>query len=135
MPMLDARSRDQIEAERAGSIVRRSEFKANSPELDQAGIEHLRRLAPRMGEVRFPVLIEPAPAADDRALNQKRRDFVVNLLKKQGVDDAAQRTQVTPIVGEWYPQALRVVRVLVFAPLALFLVLQFFVFLTRPAAR
>jgi hypothetical protein len=135
MPMLDARSRDQIEAERAGSILRRSEFKANSAELDQAGVEHLGRLAPRMGESRFPVLIEPGPAAEDRALNQKRRDFVVDSLKKQGVDDAAQRTQVTPIVGEWYPQALRVVRVLVFAPLALFLVLQFFVFLTRPAAR
>jgi hypothetical protein len=135
MPMLDARSRDQIEAERAGSIVRRSEFKTNSADLGQAGIEHLHRLAPRMGESRFPVLIEPAPAADDRALNQKRKDFVIDVLKKQGVDDAAQRTQVTPIVGEWYPQALRVVRVLVFAPLALFLVLQFFVFLTRPAVR
>jgi hypothetical protein len=135
MPLLDARSRDQIEAERAGSIVRRSEFKPNSAELEQSGVEHLRRLAPRMGESRFPVLIEPAPAAEDRALNQKRHDFVVDVLKKQGVEDAAQRTQVTSIVGEWYPQALRVVRVLVFAPLALFLVLQFFVFLTRPAAR
>ena len=135
MPMLDVRSRVQIEAERAGSIMRRSEFKANSAELGQAGVEHLGRLAPRMGETRFPVLIEPAPAAEDRALNQKRRDFVIDVLKKQGVDDAAQRTQVTPIVGEWYPQALRIVRVLVFAPLAPFLVLQFFVFLTRPAVR
>jgi hypothetical protein len=135
MPLLDARSRDQIEAERAGSIVRRAEFKPNSAELDPSGVDHLRRLAPKMGEMRFPVLIEPTSAAEDRALNEKRRDAVVEALKKQGVDDAAQRTQVVPTVGEWYPHALRVVRVLVFAPLALFLVLQFFVFLTRPAAR
>jgi hypothetical protein len=88
-----------------------------------------------MGGTRFPVLVETAPSSDDRALNEKRHDVVVDALKKQGVDDAAQRTQVVPIVGEWYPQALRFVRVLVFAPLALFLVLQFFVFLTRPGAR
>lgn len=135
MPMLDARSRNQIEADRAGSIVRRDEFKPQSPELNEAGIDHLRRLVPRMGDGRFPVLVEPAAASDDRALNDKRRDVVVAALKKQGIDDAAQRTQVAPIVGEWYPQALRFVRVLVFAPLALFLALQFFVFLTRPAAR
>jgi hypothetical protein len=60
---------------------------------------------------------------------------VVAALKRQGVDDAAPRTQVAAIVREWYPQMLRIVRVLVFAPLALFLVLQFFVFLTRPGAR
>jgi predicted dehydrogenase len=135
MPMLDARSRDQIEAERAGAIVRRSEFNAQGAALHESGIEHLRQLAPHMGETRFPVLIEPTAAADDPALNQKRRDVVIDALKKQGVDDAAQRTQIVPIVGEWYPQALRILRVLVFAPLALFLVLQFFVFLTRPGAR
>jgi predicted dehydrogenase len=135
MPMLDARSRDQIEAERAGSIVRRDEFKPQSAELNESGIEHLHRLVPPMGGTRFPVLVETSPSSDDRALNEKRHDVVVDTLKKRGVDDAPQRTQVVPIVGEWYPQALRFVRVLVFAPLALFLVLQFFVFLTRPGAR
>jgi len=134
MPMLDARSRDQIEAERAGSIVRRDEFKPQSAELNESGIDHLHRLVPRMGDSRFPVLVETALSSDDRALNEKRHDVVVDTLKKQGVDDAAQRTQVVPVVGEWYPQALRFVRVLVFAPLGLFLVLQFFVFLTRPGA-
>jgi predicted dehydrogenase len=135
MPMLDARSRDQIEADRAGSIVRRDEFKPQSAELNESGIEHLHRLVPPMGGTRFPVLVETSPSSDDRALNEKRHDVVVDTLKKRGVDDAPQRTQVVPIVGEWYPQALRFVRVLVFAPLALFLVLQFFVFLTRPGAR
>jgi len=135
MPMLDARSREQIEAERAGSIVRRWEFKPNAAELEEPGVEHLRRLAPRMGETRFPVLIEPVAAGEDGGLNQKRRDAVVDALKKEGAADAGERTQVVPIVGEWYPQVLRVVRVLAFAPLALFLVLQLFVFLTRPGAR
>jgi predicted dehydrogenase len=135
MPMLDARSRDQIEAERAGAVFRRAEFKPQGAELNTSGDEHLTLLAPKMGETRFPVLIEQAAAPDDPALNQKRQDAVAGALKKQGVDDAAQRTQVAPIVGEWYPQALRVVRVLVFAPLALFLILQLFVFLTRPGAR
>jgi hypothetical protein len=135
MPMLDARSRDQIESERAGGIVRRTEFQPQTAQLTEAGIDHLKLLAPKMGETRFPVLIETVAPQDDAALNQKRRDAVVGELKRRGIDDAAQRTQVVPIVGEWYPQALRVVRVLVFAPLGLFLVLQFFVFITRPGAR
>jgi hypothetical protein len=135
MPLLDARGRNQIEAERADGIVRRNEFKPQTAELDEAGVKHLRGLAPKMSESHFPILIEAAPAAEDRALDQKRRDAVIDVLQQEHVDDAAQRTQVALLVGEWYPQALRVVRVLVFAPLALFLALQLLVVLTRPAAR
>ena len=68
-------------------------------------------------------------------------NVAINALTPTYVRDLAGRLaaesgrQVVPIVGEWYPPVLRVVRVLAFAPLALFLVLQLFVFLTRPAAR
>jgi hypothetical protein len=135
MPLLDVRSRAQIEAERADAIVRRDEFKPQSAELNESGADHIRQLAAHLGESRFPILIEQSPGSDDRGLDQRRRDFVTNAIKKDGGPDATERTQVAPIVGEWYPQALRVVRVLVFAPLALFLALQALVFLTRPSAR
>ena len=135
MPLLDARSRTQIEAERADAIIRRVEFKPQTAELNELGSDHISRLAPHLGESRFPVLIEQSSPSDDRPLDQRRRDFVIDAIKKDGGGDATERTQIAPIVGEWYPQALRVVRILVFAPLALFLVLQALVFLTRPSAR
>jgi hypothetical protein len=60
---------------------------------------------------------------------------VVAALAKDGVKGAAERTQIGPVVGEWYPLALQVVRVLAFLPLGIFLILQALVFLARPATK
>lgn len=95
----------------------------------------MRRIASRMEEGRFPLLIAEIRGADGRRLSERRRDAVIAQLKKEGVKDAAERTQVGPIVGEWYPHVLQFVRVLAFLPLGLFLILQAFVFLTRPATK
>ena len=81
------------------------------------------------------MLIAEIRGADGRRLSERRRDAVIAQLKKEGVKDAAERTQIGPIVGEWYPHVLQFVRVLAFLPLGLFLILQAFVFLTRPATK
>jgi hypothetical protein len=95
----------------------------------------LRKLAARMEESHFPVLISEARGADGRRLSERRRDAVVAVLSKEGVKGAAERTQIGPVVGEWYPFVLQIVRVLAFLPLALFLLLQALVFLARPASK
>ena len=87
-----------------------------------------------MNGERFPVLVEQSPAPGDGDLDRRRRDAVVTELKQKGEQDAADRTQVGPVVGQWYPLVLRIVRILAFAPLALFLLLQVMLFLTRPSA-
>jgi hypothetical protein len=135
MPLFDARSRAQIEADRANAIIRSSDFAPATPVLNARGSSHLRQLAARLDGTRFPVLIAENKGAEGRRLSERRRDAVVAELTKLGAKDAAARTQIGPIVGEWYPQMLRVVRILVFAPLALFLALQALVLLTRPAVK
>jgi predicted dehydrogenase len=134
MPLFDLRSRVQVEAERSNAIVRLREFHSGTARLTAEGDAHVKELAPRMNGNRFPVLVEQAPQPGAADLDRRRRDAVVNALKQDGEQDAGERTQVGPIVGEWYPHLLRIVRVLAFAPLALFLLLQAMLFLTRPSA-
>jgi hypothetical protein len=85
------------------------------------------------------VLVEAKTEAEKQPgankLAERRREAVVQQLSQNRVKDAAERTQISPLAGEWYPRVLQVVRVLVFAPLALFLVLQALVILARPAAK
>ena len=135
MPLFDVRSRAQIEAERAGSIIRVTDFAPGTATVNTQGTAHLRKLAARMEESHFPVLISEARGAEGRRLSERRRDAVVAVLSKEGVKGAAERTQIGPVVGEWYPFVLQIVRVLAFLPLALFLLLQALVFLARPASK
>jgi hypothetical protein len=135
MPLFDARSRPQLEAQRANAIIRVTDFAPATATLNVKGTVHVRQIAARMEEGRFPVLIAEIRGADGRRLSERRRDVVIAQLKKEGVKDATERTQVGPIVGEWYPQVLQFVRVLAFLPLGLFLILQAFVLLTRPATK
>jgi predicted dehydrogenase len=135
MPLFDVRSRTQIEAERAGAIIRPTDFAPATATLNTRGTDHVRKVAARMEEGRFPILIAESKAPGARRLSERRRDAVVALLSKEGIKGAAERTQIGPVVGEWYPQVLQIVRVLAFLPLALFLILQMLVFLARPATK
>jgi predicted dehydrogenase len=135
MPLFDVRSRMQIEADRANAIIRATDFAPATATVNSRGSKHLRELAARMEGNRFPILIAESKGPGGRQLSERRRDAVVAVLKEEGAKEVAERTQIGPVVGEWYPQVLQVVRILAFAPLALFLALQVLVFLTRPATK
>jgi hypothetical protein len=135
MPLFDVRSRMQIEAERAGAIIRPTDFAPATATLNTQGTDHVRKVAARMEADRFPILIAESKAPGAHRLSERRRDAVVALLSKEGIKGAAERTQIGSVVGEWYSQVLQIVRVLAFLPLALFLILQVLVFLARPATK
>lgn len=135
MPLFDLRSRAQIEAHRADAIIRATDFTPGTANLNAQGVDHVKKIASRMDEGRFPIFVAEYPGANGRNLSERRRDAVIAALAKDGVKGAAERTQAGPVVGEWYPYALQVVRVLAFLPLGIFLVLQIFVVLTRPATK
>jgi hypothetical protein len=135
MPLFDVRSRTQIEAQRAGAIVRATDFAPATAALNEQGSDHVHKIAARLDEGRFPILIAEYKGADGRHLAERRRDAVVAVLAKGGAKGAAERTQIGPVIGEWYPVALEIVRVLAFLPLGVFLVLQVLVVLARPATK
>ncbi len=135
MPLFDVRSRTQIEAQRADAIIRATDFAAATAKLNDQGLDHVQKIVAHLDEGRFPILIAEYKGADGRHLAERRRDAVVIALTKEGVKGAVERTQIGPVVGEWYPFALQVVRVLAFLPLGIFLILQALVFLARPATK
>jgi predicted dehydrogenase len=135
MPLLDRRPRVQKEAERAGSVVPRVDFAEGSAQLTAVGRKQVREVAARNAGSSSPVLIEEGGGPGNPQLDEQRCATVIALLKDQGMQDAAERTQLAPVVGQWYPKLLKVVRLLAFVPLALFLLLQLLVFLARPALR
>jgi predicted dehydrogenase len=135
MPLFDVRTRTQIDAQRADAIVRATDFVPGTATLNAQGTTHVQNIGSRMGDGRFPVLIAEYKGAGARHLSERRREAVVAALSKDGIKGAAERTQIGPVSGEWYPFALEIVRVLAFLPLGIFLILQIFVVLTRPATK
>jgi predicted dehydrogenase len=135
MPLFDVRSRMQIEAQRADAIIGATDFAPGTATVSTRGAAHLRKVAARMEDGHFPVLIVEGKSPEGRRLSERRRDAVVAALAKEGVKGPAERTQIGPVVGEWYPFVLEIVRVVAFVPLAFFLLLQMLVFLARPATK
>ncbi len=130
--LFDVRGRQQIEAERAGGVIAVSEFARGTAEPLPEGREHLKELAKRMPAGRFTVLVEQSETEPE--LDDLRREAVVAALKEFGVSDPEQRTVSAPIEGRWFATALKIVRIAIFAPLFVYLLLQLLLFLTRPAA-
>jgi hypothetical protein len=129
--VLDARSSVEIAADKAGTIFYQHEFEPGGAELTGAGKEHWDRLeGPRRDPAMTPILVEQT---GEEALSEARREFLVRLLRKEGVPNAEQRVEVHALKGPWLETVMKIARILVFLPLFLFLGLQLLLFITRPA--
>lgn len=78
-------------AEEDDFVIYEHEWVGDTAALAPFGTYHLDQIAGRFGEVPFPVLIQIHP---DLALNQARRDFVINYLTTIGYTDAPERVVV-----------------------------------------
>ena len=95
-------------AEASDLVIHEHEWVANTNSLNDAGISHLMRIASRIHQSQFPVVIEPSsqsvraetehqfPIHNDLKLDMSRRDIVVETLMKRGIADAQARVQVGP---------------------------------------
>ena len=83
MPLFDVRSRTQIEAQRADAIIRATDFAAATATLNDQGSDHVQKIAARLDEGRFPILIAEYKGADGRHLAERRRDAVVAALRRR----------------------------------------------------
>ncbi len=95
-------------AEASDFVVHEHEWVANSNSLNDAGISHLMRIAARVQQAPFPIVIEPSsqsareetehtfPIHNNIKLDMSRRDVIVESLMRRGVADAPNRVQVGP---------------------------------------
>ena len=74
----------QTNAEAGDFIFYDHEFRGQTAELTPLGRKHLLSVALRLRHVPFPVVVEELPDEKDPALDQARRDAIVNLLAELG---------------------------------------------------
>jgi len=131
--LFDPRKTVELRAERADSIVSQESFSENSPELTAAANARLNEIAERMSGSSFPVLVEKSPTGDSSPLDIERRETVVRTLKDANAPDADERTTLAPVEGRRFHLIMLVARVIVFAPLVVFLLMQALLIITRPS--
>jgi predicted dehydrogenase len=132
--LLDPRGNVEFTAGSADTIVFQDHFSGKSATLTAEGSQHLEKIGGQMSKGTFQILIEQCENNSDPELDQLRRKAVVDVLSKKGARDAEKRTVVFPLRGKWFSLLMRIARILVFLPLAVFLLLQLLLFVARPSA-
>ena len=98
----------EANGEASDFVVHQHEWIGNSAVLNEAGKDHVKQIAARAIEQKFPILIEPSnrsvrpdtkynyPVHNDSELDASRRALIVEALQILGVDDADVRVVVAP---------------------------------------
>jgi hypothetical protein len=128
----DARTSVERNAETAGSIITPAEFLTGSDQLTAAGHAHVDGLAERLPREAFPVVVAISGERDE--LDESRRRRVVKRLAAAGIANAATQVELIALAGPSFAAVMRIARILVFAPLFLYLAAQLLLFITRPKA-
>jgi hypothetical protein len=104
----------EANAEASDFVVHEHEWTGENVQLNDAGMDHLKRIAQRAPEVPFPILVEPStmavkpesrfgfPVNGNHALDMARRAAVVEALASMGVADAEERVYVSPALTPGY---------------------------------
>jgi hypothetical protein len=99
----------QTNAEAADFIFYDHEFRGNTAELSPGAKKHLMQVALRLEHVPFPVVIEESPGthsdaetARRQALDQARRQTIVEQLARLGASNIEERVIVANALSEGY---------------------------------
>ncbi|MEX1231279.1 MAG: hypothetical protein WEB58_13620 [Planctomycetaceae bacterium] len=95
-------------AEASDFVVLEHEFTGNTARLNAAGQDHVKKIAVRVNQTPFPIIVAPSsmtpdsndpfgfPVHNNPELDLQRRDVIVSLLEEMGVTDAGTRVVVAP---------------------------------------
>lgn len=129
--LFDPRDREYRASRAAGFVLPDSDFAQGSTALTPAGMAHLDRVAMRWSSV-SPVLLVESAVPPNPELDQQRRELVDQRLIEQGVREPQSRVQVRSFPGRWFERMMVVGWIVVFCPLGIMLLLQLFIFASRP---
>lgn len=127
--LLDPRDAAQVRSETAGFVVYREQFLPGTAELTPAGERHVDEFSGRLWHSPAEVLVE----RDDAALDAARRETVVTRIAAHGAGDVSDRVDVRALAGRSFRRVMIGLWLVVFLPLAAFLLLQGLIVLARPA--
>lgn len=128
--LADPRDREYRQSAAAGFVFQQELFEHGHRTLTPVGHDRIRALAAQWSET-TPVLIVEESSQVDTDVNRSREEAVVKELAVAGVQNPEQRLVLRPLRGEWFEIAMRAGWVLVFAPLAIVLLLQLLILASR----
>ena len=128
---LDSISRTQRTAVADGRIIQTTEFTDATAELNESGLAHMAELTRQMARAPGPIFVMPASAE----LNTERVRTVVSKFAESGHPEAAALVDVAESQNPFAQLLLQVLRIAWIAPLAIFLVMQLLLFVSRPPSQ
>ncbi|MGE0375363.1 MAG: hypothetical protein AB7I48_24005 [Planctomycetaceae bacterium] len=136
--VFDPRDPIQRQAEAAGFIVPREEFVPLSAQLTVQGEQRLQGIADRWDSTGAVVVVEGAAAVTEAAAGRAEEDqarlAAVRLhLHERGVQRVEERTVQRQLAGQGFQRLMTLGRVIAFAPLGVFLLMQLLLLAARPS--
>jgi len=122
----DPRDREYKQSSSADFVVHSSEFK-NDWTLTQPGSEHMTRIANQWSSSTPVLLIESIGEEQ----NEQRLDTVIKMLQEENIRDLETRVIVRALPDQWFEWIMWIGWAVVFGPLAVILVAQLLIVITR----
>ena len=132
--VMDPRDRLQVESQAAGTVLSGEDFQTGTDRLTDAGAVRLAEMAARLGSSETIVYVAASDEEASSPLDDRRLQSVLQELAELGVEDVERRTVLRPLVGSWFTRVMHVARVLVFAPVGIYLLLQLLLSVAKPPA-
>ncbi len=135
--VLDPRDKLQRTSEAADFILTRDEFDAASDQLTPLGEQHLEEIAKRWQSSTAAVVILESDSQSDQlgevsSMDRNRLTVVQRHLSEKGVRRVEERTVVRRLAADRFRTLMTIGRVIAFAPLGVFLLMQLLLFVSRP---
>lgn len=128
--LIDPRDKEFRKSSAAGFVIRDAEFQLGTNELTESGKHHFSEIVSQWSST-SPVLIVEKPAPTSTVQEAARQEAILSHLTASGIRDPEARTVFRTVPGMWYPVAMTLGWIVVFAPLAVTLLLQLLIFVTR----
>lgn len=132
--VLDPRDRMQREAQAAGFVVGAESFEPDSGRLTEAGAWQLADIARRMSLSEGVVIVAAGDTEDSSAGDAERLQTVRQTLAEGGAEEADSRAVLRSLKGTWFLSVMQITRMLVFAPVGLYLLIQLLLSVAKPPA-
>jgi hypothetical protein len=129
--VFDPRDPMQRRSEAAGFVLQDDAFVPDTPALSVEGQHQLLDVSKRIRETPAEIIVASGPSAANAALDEARRETVVDFLREEKSLDLDTRVVVRPLAGRGFQRFMTGLWIAVFLPLGLFLALQILIVLTR----
>lgn len=127
---MDPRDREQRTSQAAGFVLSEADFSADASSLSDSGLSHVQQIADDWSSTTAPVVFDTT-AIDSKAIERCQQQ-VRKILEDKNLAGIDGRLIARPVTGVWFERLIFFGWVVVFGPLAFFLLAQLLIAASHP---